>query len=209
MIFDTTTCTTYTAISDTFIKYHTTSDQSCTTTDYGTHCDCDNNQDHTIKHLNYDISMMILHDQDDDSNYDYDIYDSLYDANTVQQDDFVGDNNQYYLNNNNCDPVSNNDNANSIQDIVDTIIDVKMNGMFYIPAKKKYILYLLIPKKKRSFHTSKKKIDISNYLDNTVPSQSQSLFNIYLIDNSCDHVRVRVHVRVHVSSFVHQSLLPL
>ena len=71
MIFDTTTCTTYTAISDTFIKYHTTSDQLCTTTDYGTHCDCDNNQDHTIKHLNYDISMMILHDQDDDLNDDY------------------------------------------------------------------------------------------------------------------------------------------
>ena len=75
----------------------------------------------------------------------------LYNVNAIQQDDFVCDNNQYYLNNNNCDPVSNNDNANSIQAIVDTIIEVKMNGMFYIPAKKKYILYILIPKKKRSF----------------------------------------------------------
>ena len=36
-----------------------------------------------------------------------------------------------------------------------------MNGMFYILAKKKYILYLLIPKKKRSSHTSKKKISPS------------------------------------------------
>ena len=84
-------------------------------------------------------------------------HDLLHDVNAIQQDDFACDNNQYYLNNNDCDPVSNNDNASSIQDIVDTIIEVKMNGMFYIPAKKKYILYLLIPKKKRSFHTSKKK----------------------------------------------------
>ena len=50
------------------------------------HCDHENNQDHTINHVNYDISMMILqswnhdfdthydqnYDRDDDSNYDYD-----------------------------------------------------------------------------------------------------------------------------------------
>ena len=143
----------------------------------------------------------LLHDvnaiqQDDfvcDNNQYYlnhDTHDLLHNVNAIQQDDFVCDNNQYYLNNNDCDPVSNNDNANSIQDIVDTIFDVKMNGIFYIPVKKKYILYLLFPKKKRSFHTSKKKIDISNYLDNKVPSQSQSLFNSDLVDT----FRVRVHV---------------
>ena len=28
--------------------------------DVDNYCDCDNNHDHKIKHLNYDISMMIL-----------------------------------------------------------------------------------------------------------------------------------------------------
>ena len=53
--------------------------------------------------------------------------------------------------------MSNHNNANSIQAVVATIIKVRMNGMFYILAKKKFIFFLLIPKKKRSFHTSKKK----------------------------------------------------
>ena len=83
---------------------------------------------------------------------------------------FVCDNNQDYLNNNDCDPVSNNNNTNNIQAIINTIIEVRMNSMFYILTKKKYILYLLIPKKKRSFHTS--------------------LFKIYLIDTFCDYVCV-------------------
>ena len=47
-------------------------------------------------------------------------------VNEIQQDDLVCNNTQYYLNNNS---------ANSIQAIVATIIEVKMNGMFYIPAK--------------------------------------------------------------------------
>ena len=85
----------------------------------------------------------------------------MYNLNTIHQDDFVCDNNQYYLNNNDCGPASNNDYANSIQAVVATIIEVRMNGMLYIPAKKKYILYLLIPKKKLSSHTSKKKISPS------------------------------------------------
>jgi len=117
--------------------------------------------------------------------------DLLHDINAIQQDDFVCDNNQYYLNNNYCDPVGNQDNSNSTQTIIDTILEVMMNGMFYIPAKKKYTLYLLIPKKKRSFHSSKEIIDIPNDLDHTVPSQSQSLLNIYVIDIFCDHVHVR------------------
>ena len=162
----------------------------------------------------------------------------LYDVNAIQQDNFVCDNNQHYLNNNDSGPVSNNNNGNSIQAIVTTIIEVKMNGMFYILAKKKYILYLLIRKKTRSFHTSKKKVsppfitkeidkfciymatkfdhdsgytilvcavsyvntvtttnkrkipsmfhDIFNNLDTKVPSQSQSLVNIYVVDTFWD-----------------------
>jgi len=57
------------------------------------------------------------------------------------------------------------------------------------------MLYLLILKKKCSSHTSKKNMssisyNIFNNLDNKVPTQSQSLFNIYVIDSFCDHVRV-------------------
>ena len=70
----------------------------------------------------------------------------LYDVKTVQQHNFVCDNIRYYPNNNN---------ANSIEDIGATILEVRMKGMFYIPVKKKYILYLLKLRKKRSFHTSK------------------------------------------------------
>ena len=112
----------------------------------------------------------------------------LYDLNAIQQDDFVCNNNHYCLNNNDSGPVSNNDNENGIQAIVTTLIEVRMNGMFYIPAKKKYIIYILIPKKKRSFHTSKEKIDIPNNLDNKV--SSQSLSNIDSVHTSYDHVRV-------------------
>ena len=76
----------------------------------------------------------------------------LYNVNAVQQHDFVCDINRHYLNlnNNDCDPVGDKDNVNSIQAIVTIILEVRMNGMFYIPAKQKYILYLL--KMKRSVH---------------------------------------------------------
>ena len=43
---------------------------------------------------------------------------------------------------NDCDCVNNN--ANSIQAINATLLKVKINGIFSIFAKKKYILYLLI-----------------------------------------------------------------
>ena len=72
--------------------------------------------------------------------------------------DFVCDNNWYYLSNNACDPVGNQDNSNSIQAIIPTILKVTMNVKFYILAKKKNILYLLISTEKSSFHTTKKHI---------------------------------------------------
>ena len=55
--------------------------------------------------------------------------------------------------------------------------------MFYILAKKKYMLYLLIPKKKRSFHTSKKKISPS-YITKEVDT-------VPLIDDVVPEIRVR------------------
>ena len=115
-----------------------------------------NDQPNLLYNLLYDINA-IQHDafvcdinQCYLNNNDCDPDDLLYDVNAVQQHDFVCDNNQYYLNNNDCVSVDHENNVNSIPAITDTIIEVKMNGIFYIPAKKKYILYLLIPKKKRS-----------------------------------------------------------
>ena len=52
------------------------------------HCDSNNNQDHTIKYLN----------RENDSNYDYDIFDLLYDVND-----------HYYRNNNDGDHTGNKD----------------------------------------------------------------------------------------------------
>ena len=56
--------------------------------DVDNHCDSNNNQDHTIKYLN----------RDNDSNYDYDIFDLLYDKND-----------QCYQNNNDNDLAGNED----------------------------------------------------------------------------------------------------
>ena len=65
------------------------------------------------------------------------------------------------VNNNECDHVNNKDNANSIQAIIATIIEVRINGIFYIQARKKNnILYILIPKKKDSFLMPNKRIYI-------------------------------------------------
>ena len=72
--------------------------------------------------MNYDVSIMILHDWADNSNSNYDIDDLLYNVNAVQQDDSACDNVWYYLNDIDYDPVGNQDNANSIQDIVSTIL---------------------------------------------------------------------------------------
>ena len=94
-IFDFTIIESHTTTSATIYDITTTvvDDIKCTTdrstieedVDVDNNCDRENNQVHTIKHLNYDISMMIMHNQDDDSNYDYDMYALLYNVNTVHQ----------------------------------------------------------------------------------------------------------------------------
>ena len=168
--------------------YDQDDDQSHTINDFCAHykwnCGRDDNKDHIIKNLNYKAGDVYNKSSDDMPKNVWEINtvaytdnnvqpDSLYNVSAMQQDDFVCDNNQYYLNNNNCDPV-NNRKANNIQAIVITIIQIRMNGMFYIPAKKKHILYLLIPKKRRSFYTSKKKISCS-YITKKIDN-----FHIYM-----------------------------
>ena len=118
---------------------------------YDQYCDQDDDRNHTITGTTITICTTISNTilfstttTDDGSTIEEEV------CTTV--DDFVCDNTWYYINNNDCDPVGNQDNSNSIQAIVPTILEVRMNGIFYILAKKKYILYLLIPRK-RSSHT--------------------------------------------------------
>ena len=106
--------------------------------------------------------MMILqsrnYDQDDDSNYDYDIYNLLYDVND-----------QYYWNNNDGDLAGN-------KDVWENDTEVRVNGMLYIPVK--------IPMKKRSFHTPDIQFSKHRNTPYTVQEYSKNQNITYIIQDT-------------------------